>query len=83
MSTATPAVSYEQSSFTGFTTTKLVGAKVGPASNSTYLMYDLSYSKTAIRNIYANGTLNWMTGLTGAPLYKSLSVDAAEQNVYL
>ena len=84
MSTATPAVSYEQGSFTSSTTTYLVGAKVGPVSNSTYLMYKLtSSSQTAIRKTNENGTLIWMTGLSGNPLYKSLSVDATEQSVYL
>ena len=42
-----------------------------------------SPSQTAIRRTFANGTSGWMTGLTGAPLQKSLSIDAAEQNVYL
>ena len=82
MSTRAPAVSYEQSSFTGPTSTQIYGVKIGPVSNSTYLMYGLS-SQTAIRKIYANGTLNWMTGITGATLPKSLSIDAAEQSVYL
>ena len=45
--------------------------------------YLISSSKTAIRKTDANGALIWMAGLTGAPMYKSLSVDAAEQSVYL
>ena len=42
-----------------------------------------SSSQTAIRKTDENGTLIWMTGLSGNPLYKSLSVDATEQSVYL
>ena len=45
--------------------------------------YLISSSQTAIRKTFANGTFGWMTGLTGTPLYKSLSVDAAEQSLYL
>ena len=42
-----------------------------------------SPSQTAIRKTGANGILNWMIGLTGYPSIKSLSIDAAEQSVYL
>ena len=45
--------------------------------------YLISSSQTAIRKTDVNGTLIWMAGLTGYPLYKSLSVDVSEQSVYL
>ena len=42
-----------------------------------------STSSGAVRKVDASGSLTWMTSFALNPLIKSLSVDAAEQSVYL
>ena len=77
------AITTEQCSFAGYTTytQKVVG---GPVSNSLYYFYRLSSTSSgAVRKVDASGSLTWMTSFALNPLIKSLSVDAAEQSVYL
>ena len=78
----------ELSSFTGYTSTYTYGIAGGPVSNSLYYLYWLSspsipISNAAVRKVDASGSQTWMTSFAFWPLSKSLSVDAAEQSVYL
>ena len=79
------ATTTEQCNFTGYTTTETFGIVGGPVSNSLYYLYRLnlpSYS-AAIRRVDASGSQTWMASFVFDPIVKSLSVDAAEQSVYL
>ena len=78
------ATTTEQCSFTGFTTTWTQGVTVGPMSNSFYYLYLIaSPANTAVRKVDASGSQTWMASFAFLPIEKSLSVDAAEQSVYL
>ena len=74
----------EQCSFTGYTT-GTYGIVGGSVSNSLYYFYRLSSTpnSAAVRKVDASGSLTWMASFTFNQLFKSLSVDAAEQSVYL
>ena len=78
------ATTTEQGSFSGYTDTQNYGLAVGIVSNSFYYLYCLSTPfKSAVRKVDASGTQNWMASFAFYPTSKSLSVDAAEQSVYL
>ena len=78
------ATTIEQCSFTGYTTTYTYRVAVGSVSNSLYYLYWLnSPSVQAVRKVAASGSQTWMAWFTFGPVVKSLSVDAAEQSVYL
>ena len=79
------ATTKEQSSFSGFTSTQTYEVTAGPVSNSLYYLYYLSSSSSnaAVRKVDASGSQTWMASFALQPILKSLSVDAAEQSVYL
>ena len=79
------ATTTEQCSFSGYTNTYTDGMAVGPVSNSLYYLYGLSPSPNAaiVRKVDASGLQTWMASIGFWPINKSLSVDAAEQNLYL
>ena len=56
---------------------------MGPVSNSLYYMYCLTLTDSVVRKVDASGSLTWMASFHFYPISKSLSVDAAEQSVYL
>ena len=78
------ATTTEQSSFTGYTT-NTYGVAVGPVSNSLYYLYYLvtPSDNAAVRRVDASGNQTWVASFAFYPISKSLSVDAAEQSVYL
>ena len=76
------ATTTEQCSFTGYTSTKIYGIAVGPASNSLYYLYALSSSSAAVRKVDASGSQTWVASFAFFPILKGLSVDAAEQGLY-
>ena len=39
-------------------------------------------STTAIRKINSDDSLAWMAAVTFQPMYKTLSIDSTEQNIY-
>ena len=78
------ATTTEQCSFTGFTSIYTLGHTIGPVSNSIYSLILLSSPiKATIRKEDASGTLTWQASFAFTPTIKSLSVDAAEQSVYI
>ena len=79
------ATTTEQCSFSGYTYTYTRGVAVGPVSNSLYYLYHLStsFDNSAVRKVDASGSQTWMASFAFYPIPKSLSVDAAEQSVYL
>ena len=78
------AMTTEQYSFLGYTT-YTDGIAAGPVSNSLYYLYGLSSTPimAAVRKVDASGSQTWMASFAFDPIIKSLSVDAAEQSVYL
>ena len=72
----------EQCSFSGKSSTKTYGAIRGSVSNSLYYLYWIS-ADAAVRKVDASGSQTWIASFTFYPITKSLSVDAAEQSVYL
>ena len=57
---------------------------VGPVSNSLYYVYYLSSpTSSVVRKVDASGSQIWMASFAFYQILKSLSVDAAEQSVYL
>ena len=58
------------------------GVAVGPVSKSLYYLYWISFN-AAVRKVDASGSQTWVTSFTLNPISKSLSIDAAEQSVYL
>ena len=82
------ATTTEQYSFLGYTTTQTYGIAVGPVSNSLYYLYFLYSSlspsyNSAVRKVDASGSQTWMASFTFYSIVKSLSVDAAEQSLYV
>ena len=76
----------EQCSFSGYTYTYTYGIAGGPVSNSLYYLYLIStpsFYNAAVRKVDASGSQTWMASFAFQPIMKSLSVDAAEQSVYL
>ena len=73
----------EKYNFSGYATSTY-GITEGPVSNSLYYLYQISSPiSAAVRKVDASGSQTWMTSFLFTPLLKSLSVDAAEQSVYL
>ena len=77
------ATTTEKYSLNGYSFTYTVGIVGCPASNSLYYLYRLSSSNVAVRKVDTNGSQSWMASFAFYPIQKSLSVDAAEQSVYL
>ena len=79
------ATTTEQYSFSGYTDTYTVGVAVSPVSNSLYSLYAIftTFYSAAVRKVDASGSQTWMASFAYYPLPKSLSVDAAEQSLYL
>ena len=79
------ATTTEQCSFDGYSITYTYGVVGGPVSKSLYYLYCLSSSSesVAVRKVDASGSQTWMASFPFYPILKSLSVDAAEQSVYL
>ena len=74
----------EQCSFSGFTAVRPYGVAVGPVSSSLYYLDQLSTPDSAVvRKVDTSGSQTWMASFAFWPIVKSLSVDAAEQSVYL
>ena len=78
------ATTTEQCSFSGFFT-YTDGIAEGPVSSSLYYLYLLASgsNNAAVRKVDASGSLSWMASFAFTPVFKSLSVDAVEQSVYL
>ena len=80
------ATTTEQYRFLGYSSTQTYGIAVGPVSNSLYYLYYIYTSPSnnaAVRKVDASGSQTWMASFAFYPIMKSLSVDAAEQSVYL
>ena len=75
----------EQCSFTGYTTIQTFKVAMGSVSNSLYYSYQLTSSSynAAVRKVDASDSQIWVVSFAFDPIVKSLSVDAAEQYVYL
>ena len=75
----------EECSYSGFTTTRSYGVAVGPVSSSLYYLVRITTpsDSAAVRKVDASGSQTWMASFAFYPILKSLSVDAAEQSVYL
>ena len=78
-------ITTEQCNFSGYSGTQAFRVAVGPVSNSLYYSYQLNTpsASATIRRVNASGSQTWMASLAFDPVVKSLSVDAAEQCVYL
>ena len=79
------ATTTEQCSFTGYSTTYTYGVVVGPVSSSLYYLYFISTpNSTVVRKVDASGSQTWMASFAALyPAAKGMSVDAAEQSMYL
>ena len=78
------ATTMEQCSFSGYSITYTYGIAVGSVSNSLYYLYKLASPViAAVRKINASGSQTWMASFAFNINIKCLSVDAAEQSVYL
>ena len=78
------ATTIEQYSFSQSASSQTDGLAVGLVSNSLYYLHDLSSSNSAaVRKVDASGSQTWIASFAFQPIRKSLSVDAAEQSVYL
>ena len=78
------ATTTEQYSFSGYSSIQTYGVAVGSVSNSLYYLHYLYPSKyVAVRKVDASDSQTWMASFALWSIAKSLSVDAAEQNVYL
>ena len=76
----------EQSSFLTYTNPEAFGVVGSPVSNSLYYLYKIyfiSSNAAIIRKVDASGSQTWITSFEFNSIWKSLSVDAAEQSVYL
>ena len=83
--TSSSIITSEQCTFSGFTSFENYGVAGGPVSSSLYYLYRL-FTPTlnaAVRKVDASGSQIWLASFAFYSLLKSLSVDAAEQNVYL
>ena len=77
------AMTTEQCSFAGYNI-QTSGIAVGPVSNSLYYLYFLYTPNNAVvRKVDVSGSQTWMASFGFYPILKSLSVDAAEQSLYL
>ena len=79
------AIVIEQCSFSGYTSVEKFGIVGGPVSNSLYFSYRVSFpsENAVVRKVDASGSLTWMASFAFQPIMKSLTVEAAEQNLYL
>ena len=78
-------ITSEQCTFSGFSSFETYGVAGGPVSNSLYYLYRL-YTPTlnaAVRKVDTSGSQTWLASFAFYSSLKSLSVDAAEQSVYL
>ena len=77
------ATTTEQYNFSGRTNTLEVAGN--SVSNNLYYMYSifLESERAAVRKVDASGSQIWLASFLFEPIKKSLSVDAAEQSVYL
>lgn len=79
------AITSEEFSYSGYTTSNQYGIVAGSVSNSLYYMHIL-YNPTfnaAVRKMDVYNSLTWMASFAFEPQSSSLSIDAAEQSVYL
>ena len=83
--TSSTTITSEQCSFSGYSSIEHYGVAGGPVSSSLYYLYRLYYPtlNTAVRKVNASGSQTWIASFAFYSILKSLSVDAAEQNVYL
>ena len=75
----------EQCSFSGFNSVETYGVAGGPVSSSLYYLYRI-FNPTfnaSVRKVDASGSQTWVASFASYLIVKSLSVDAAEQSVYL
>ena len=79
------AIITDQCSFTGFSIAVTNGVVGGPVSNSLYYLHQLTSSSdyAVVRKVDVSGSQTWIASFAFWPIQKSLSVDAAEQSVYL
>ena len=78
-------ITSEQCTFSGFSNIEHYGVAVGPVSSSLYYSYRI-YSPSnysAVRKVNVSGSQTWIASFAFYSLVKCLSVDAAEQSVYL
>ena len=81
---STASTTTDQCNFTGSPSTYAFGYTIGPVSNNIYYFLHLSPQyKTAIRKVDESGSLTWMASFAFRQIWKSRSVDAAEQSVYI
>ena len=75
----------EQYNFTGYSNVQTYGLVAGPVSSSLYYMYYLSTTpnKVAVRKVDASSSQSWIASFNFWPILKCLSVDLAEQSLYL
>lgn len=77
------AITEEQFSFTGYSSTTTYAVERGAVSNSLYYSLEINSPKgTVIRRVNADGTQNWLVSFAFESIIKSLSIDSTEQNVY-
>ena len=78
-------ITTEQYNFSGYNQIYTYGLSDGPVSNSLYYVYRIftTSNNAAVRKVDASGSQTWMASFDFWPIIKSLSVDAAEQSVYL
>ena len=78
------ATTIEECSFTGYSTTYTLGHTIGPVSNSIYYLFLISTPEnTAVRRVDASGSQTWLASFALRQVWKNLSIDAAEQSVYI
>ena len=78
-------ITSEQCIYSEYNSAERCGIAGGPVSSSLYFLFRLyttSFSAT-IRKVDTSGSQTWMASFAFNPVLKSLSVDAAEQSVYL
>ena len=79
------ATTTERCSFTGYSSTQTYGVAVGSVSSSIYYLYFISTpNSTVVRKVDVFGSQTWMVSFAALyPTVKGMSVDAAEQSMYL
>ena len=79
------AIVKEQCSFSGYTSVEKYGIVGGPVSNSLYFLYRVSFpnENAVVRKVDSSGSLTWMVSIAFTLVMKSLTVEAAEQNLYI
>ena len=83
-SSSSLAITSQQETFSGYTSTSTFNVIYGSVSGSLYYLYNLlSNSYSALRRVNASNSLVWMVGYQFYSLAKSLSIDSSEQYLYL